>query len=442
MVTGKLPFSGDSPISVALKHLQEPLPEPRQIRPGIPQSVENVILKALAKDPFLRYASAREMLEDLDTCLLPERLNEKKLVFSVDEEQTRVVPVITPEMLEKHVQDDEEETKPQRPWWVKALYWAGGIGLFVVLGFFGFNLLLNLFPSVPEVAVPYVEGKDLSLALKQIEDAKLKADIVEEASETIDKGIVIRQDPAPPMRLKENATVTLYVSKGQEAVNMPSLISLPRSTAEETLKRQGFKNVTFEEKEDDEAEAGIVIGQVPAPNEQVYPGKDEIRVTVSKGKSFVEMPDLRGKNVEVARLELLKLGLAVGEIVEEPSYTTDRAGIVLSTHPYDPGMQVQKGVAVPLTVSNGLFPKEAKMANVPVYVEVVEGETAELRIEVSDARGDGQVAVEDKIEQSREYDVPVVLSPEKDGVVRVFLKGLEGKYVEFQTIPVSYSSLP
>lgn len=458
MVTGELPFSGDSPISVALKHLQEPLPEPRQIRPGIPQSVENVILKALAKDPFLRYASAREMLEDLETCLFPERLNEKKLVFPVDEEQTRVVPIITPEMLEKHGQsraggsqrgrykpdEEEDSASPPRPWWKKALLWAGGIGLFVVLGFLGFNLLLNLFPTVPEVPVPYVEGKDVSLAQKQIEDAKLVAQIVEEASDTIEKGIVIRQDPAPPMRLKENATVTLYVSKGQEAVPMPNLISYPRSTAENTLKQQGFNmdNVTFVEKEDDQAEVGVVIDQSPEPNEQVYPGKAKVRVTVSKGKPFVEMPDLRNKSVEVARLELLKHGLAVGEIIEQPSYTTDRAGVVLSTHPYDPGMQVQKGVAVPLTVSNGLYPREAKTANVPVYVEVVEGETVDIKVEVSDARGDGQVAYEETLTQSKGYDVHIVLSPEKNAVIKVFLKGPDDQYIEYQTIPISYNSLP
>ena len=128
MVTGELPFSGDSPISVALKHLQEPLPEPRTVNPAIPQSVENVIFKALVKDPFLRYSSAREMLEDLETCLFPERLHEDKLIFPEDDEMTRVVPIITPEMMEGNTngrtgsgqrkrqepQDDLEAEKPAK----------------------------------------------------------------------------------------------------------------------------------------------------------------------------------------------------------------------------------------------------------------------------------------------------------------------------------------
>lgn len=459
MVTGELPFSGDSPISVALKHLQEPLPEPRQVNPAIPQSVENVILKALVKDPFLRYASAREMLEDLETCLFPERLNEEKLTFPEDEEMTRVVPIITQDMLDNHnggrtvggsrsryesPRDEEEEQEPKRKWWVKTLLWVVGIGLFLVLGFFGFNFLLNVFPSVPEVQVPYAEGMEVSLAQKKIEDANLVANIVEEANDTIEKGIVIRQDPAPPMRLKEKATVTLYVSKGQEAIDMPNLVSSSRAVAEQTLKQLGFKPelITYEEVEDDKAEAGMVIGQTPDANTKVYPGKQTVKVTVSKGKSYVKMPNVIGKTIEQARVELFKYNLGI-DIKEEPSYTTDKAGIVLSTHPYDAGMDVQKGVAIPLTVSNGQYPQDAKLANVPVYVEIVPGETADIRIDVSDARGDTSGVYKEQIAESKDYDIPVVMSPQKDAVIKVFKKDpATNNYVEYQTIPISYSSLP
>lgn len=459
MVTGELPFSGDSPISVALKHLQEPLPEPRQVNPAIPQSVENVILKALVKDPFLRYASAREMLEDLETCLFPERLNEEKLTFPEDEEMTRVVPIITQDMLDNHnggrtvggsrsryesPRDEEEEQEPKRKWWVKTLLWVVGIGLFLVLGFFGFNFLLNVFPSVPEVQVPYAEGMEVSLAQKKIEDANLVANIVEEANDTIEKGIVIRQDPAPPMRLKEKATVTLYVSKGQEAIDMPNLVSSSRAVAEQTLKQLGFKPelITYEEVEDDKAEAGMVIGQSPDANTKVYPGKQTVKVTVSKGKSYVKMPNVIGKTIEQARVELFKYNLGI-DIKEEPSYTTDKAGIVLSTHPYDAGMDVQKGVAIPLTVSNGQYPQDAKLANVPVYVEIVPGETADIRIDVSDARGDTSGVYKEQIAESKDYDIPVVMSPQKDAVIKVFKKDpATNNYVEYQTIPISYSSLP
>lgn len=459
MVTGELPFSGDSPISVALKHLQEPLPEPRQVNPAIPQSVENVILKALVKDPFLRYASASEMLEDLETCLFPERLNEEKLTFPVDEEMTRVVPIITPEMLEGHTngktggagrsryeqRTEEEDVKPaKKQWWVKALLWVGGIGLFFVLAFFGFNLLLNLFPSVPEVNVPHVEGREVSLAEKEIQNAKLVARIVEEADDTIEKGMVIRQDPAPPMRLKENSVVTLFVSKGQQEINMPNLVTLPRATAEEALKSNGFKleNVTFVEEEDDKAEVGTVIKQSPAANEKVFPTKTNVTVTISKGKAFVKMPDVRNISVEAAQVELYKRGLSVGKITEVPTYTTDKPGIVLSTHPYDPGMDVQKGVAVPLEVSNGQFPQDAKTGTSPVYLDVMPGDTLEVQIEVTDATGTKVVQTE-TVSESKEYNVQYVVSPQKDALIRLLVKGPNmNNFMEAQKYSISYSSLP
>ncbi|MBG9944959.1 Stk1 family PASTA domain-containing Ser/Thr kinase [Brevibacillus formosus] len=459
MVTGELPFSGDSPISVALKHLQEPLPEPRQVNPAIPQSVENVILKALVKDPFLRYASASEMLEDLETCLFPERLNEEKLTFPVDEEMTRVVPIITPEMLEGHTngktggagrsryeqRTEEEDVKPaKKQWWVKALLWVGGIGLFFVLAFFGFNLLLNLFPSVPEAQVPHVEGIEVTLAEKKIQDAKLVARIVEEANDTIEKGMVIRQDPAPPMRLKENSVVTLFVSKGQQEINMPNLVTLPRATAEEALKSNGFKleNVTFVEEEDDKAEVGTVIKQSPAANEKVFPTKTNVTVTISKGKAFVKMPDVRNISVEAAQVELYKRGLSVGKITQVPTYTTDKPGIVLSTHPYDPGMDVQKGVAVPLEVSNGQFPQDAKPGTSPVYLDVMPGDTLEVQIEVTDATGT-KVVLTETVSESKEYNVQYVVSPQKDALIRLLVKGPNmNNFMEAQKYSISYSSLP
>ncbi|WP_289136692.1 Stk1 family PASTA domain-containing Ser/Thr kinase [uncultured Brevibacillus sp.] len=459
MVTGELPFSGDSPISVALKHLQEPLPEPRTVNPAIPQSVENVIFKALVKDPFLRYSSAREMLEDLETCLFPERLHEDKLIFPEDDEMTRVVPIITPEMMEGNTngrtgvgqrkrqepQNDSEEEKPAKKWWLKTILWLAGIGLFFVLAFFGFNLLLSVVPSVPEVSVPPVEGSPVSLATKKIEEAKLVPQVIEEANDTIEKGIVIRQDPGPTMKLKEKAVVTIYVSKGQEQIDMPNLVSLPRSTAEDTLKQAGFKleNVTFVEETDDQAEVGQVIKQSPEANAKVYPTKDKVTITVSKGKAYVKMPDVRNKSTEAAQVELYKEGLLIGEIKKEPTYTTDKEGIVLSTHPYDPGMSVQRGVSVPLTVSNGQYPADAKFPNIPVFVEVVPGEEIEIKIEVTDARGKNMVVYQEKIAESKEYGVPLVLSPQQDGkVVATIKRPTDTQFNEYQTIPVAYSSLP
>lgn len=115
MLTAQLPFLGESPISVALKHLQEEFEEPRKINPLIPQSVENVILKSMRKNPEERYQSADEMLRDLETCLLPGRRNESKLEFTHldDEDQTRVIPAIKPQQLGVSSSGDDVPVQPR-----------------------------------------------------------------------------------------------------------------------------------------------------------------------------------------------------------------------------------------------------------------------------------------------------------------------------------------
>lgn len=120
MLTARLPFLGESPISVALKHLQEEFEEPREVNPLIPQSVENIILKSMRKNPQERYQSAKEMLQDLETCLLPERRNEPKIEFDDmdDEDRTRVIPAIKPQPRSisrakaQAVEDDDEADEP------------------------------------------------------------------------------------------------------------------------------------------------------------------------------------------------------------------------------------------------------------------------------------------------------------------------------------------
>ncbi|MED5020205.1 Stk1 family PASTA domain-containing Ser/Thr kinase, partial [Paenibacillus chibensis] len=124
MLTAQLPFLGESPISVALKHLQEEFEEPRKMNPLIPQSVENIILKSMRKNPQERYQSAKEMLHDLDTCLLPERRNERKMNFMDldDEDRTRVIPAIKPQQIgavpvrsRPAAPATEEEERHERP---------------------------------------------------------------------------------------------------------------------------------------------------------------------------------------------------------------------------------------------------------------------------------------------------------------------------------------
>ncbi|NGQ93818.1 Stk1 family PASTA domain-containing Ser/Thr kinase [Brevibacillus sp. SYP-B805] len=449
MVTGQLPFSGDSPITVALKHLQDPLTDPRQINPSIPQSVENIILKALAKDPFLRYASARDMLSDLETCLSPERRNEPKIQFPVDDEMTRVIPAITEEMLEQAQwekegirrtqgeSDDEEESSGRKRWWWKAAAWVGAIGLFFVLALFGMNLVQGIF-DVPEVNVPHVEGAPVENAIAMLKEKNLVPQVEEEYSNTVAKGLVISQDPAPPMRVKENATVKLVVSLGKQSIKMPDLKNQNRSVAETTLKQYGFTvdDNTFIEQENDDVPAGVVISQDPPAEQPVVPSETDVKVYISKGKQFVDMPNLVGDTLEEAKVKLYQRGLTVGKVSREPTYMTEEKDIVISTFPFEPNMKVQSGAAIDLTVSSGSYPADAKFAAAPITINLIPGETAKIRFVVDDARGETQLP-EETLTESKEYQVPVVLSPTKNAKVTVYKDGNK-----VQTYSIDYNSLP
>ncbi|RNB91209.1 Stk1 family PASTA domain-containing Ser/Thr kinase [Brevibacillus fluminis] len=448
MVTGRVPFSGESPISVALMHLQERLPEPRQINPDIPQSVENIILQALAKNPAFRYKNAAEMLEDLETCLFPERLNEPKLTIPTDDEETRVLPAITPEMLEQSKQERQErmsgasrsgEKEPQKKpkWWVKLSIWIGVLCLFVVLAFAGFNVLLNLI-VVPEVPVPLVEGTMVELAKAKIQEQKLEPVVKEEYNDKAEKGVVFRQDPSPPMKLKEKSTVMLYVSLGKEPGKMPPLTGLNRASAEQALKAAGFTvtDSTFVEVENDNVRAGDVIDQSPLEGTEVIPSDTTVTVKISKGKQYVRMKDLRTLTVDQARVELQKLGLNMGKRNPKDTFTTKQPDIVLATYPYEAGMNVPVGETVDLDVSSGKYPDGAIEGKAPVFVDVIPGETAKVTITVSDARANDQAVTTETITESKSYDVPVIVSPTKQATIKVMKNDQE-----YQTFTVQYQAV-
>ena len=230
MLTARLPFLGESPISVALKHLQEDVEEPRKVNPIIPQSVENIILRAMRKKPEERYQSAKLMMADLDTCLNPDRRNEAKVVFwdadGMDEERTLVMPAIRADQLGQFEADDEpekpawrEEPAPSKgKGWIKPLIWI--FVLLMVLGamWYMVGYVKGMF-AIETVEVPNVAGKPLIQAQAELTAVKLGWTVEYDLDSKLAKDIVIRQDPTG-MRMNVGTKVTLYVSKGTPKIKM------------------------------------------------------------------------------------------------------------------------------------------------------------------------------------------------------------------------------
>jgi eukaryotic-like serine/threonine-protein kinase len=440
MLTGKVPFSGDSPISVALKHLQEDIVPPRKLKPSIPQSMENIVLRALVKDPLQRYKSAKEMQRDLMTCLSPERLNEPKLILAQpDEEATRVIPAITPQMMENFSSEDEDEGedaigpekaehKPRKRW-IKPFAWIGGLALFFVLLIYGFNFLASFF-YVPEVAMPRVENMQVAQAVKILEDKNFKVIKEERNSEDVAPDTVIKQSPPPGMMVKQNSEVTLYISKGQVQTAMPDLVGLSERHIEVQLSK--FPNVEVQRKPSDQYSSGVVMAQDPPAGTMVYPSKVKVVVTVSTGQKTVEMPDLTGLKQDQAQALLAKNGLS-GKLKSEPSYFDK--GTVFRQYPYQPGSQAPVGSEIELGVSGG-YPTDAKVVQEPVLVVLGDQPSAEITILVTDARGKDREAVKKVMTQSDTFNVEVVLSPTQDGTITIYKNGdfLEKRNIRYTDV--------
>jgi beta-lactam-binding protein with PASTA domain len=441
MVTGQVPFSGDSPISVALKHLQDDIVHPTELNANIAQSIENIILRALFKDPLLRYQSAKAMKRDLATSLDPSRRNEPKLMIpdqGEDAESTKVIPAITQEMLNNLAPDDEfaqegfrsaRNRRIQRPnHWLKPVGWLAFLSLVFVLGVFGFNYILSIF-YVPEVTTPRVENMRVEEAIKVLEEKELRVLKEEKYSDDVPVDMVIKQSPPPGMRVKKNSEITIHVSRGAQQIAMPTLIGLPRRHIDLQLAK--FNKVTVETQPSDEFAEGTVTDQDPAPGTLVTPANVPVLITVSGGRKTVEMPNLIGLTQAQAEVLLMKNGLKRGKIKQEPSYM--EKGVVFRQYPYSPGSQAAPGAEVELGISSG-YPQDARIVTESIMVIVDQGVATDIAIIVSDARGQNRQVVKSTIKKPTKFEVGIVLSPTHNATIVIYQDGslLEKKQIEYR----------
>jgi serine/threonine protein kinase len=439
MLTGRLPFVGESPISVALKHLQEDVEEPRKVNPLIPQSVENVILKAMRKKTEERYQSAKQMLRDLETCLLPERRNEPKIFFwdieGLDEERTLVMPAIRAHQLMQ--MDDEDTEKPyisrgsetidaKKNGWVKPTVWI--VILLIVLGFMWFlvGYVKVKIAAVADVQVPNVVNKPLSQAEIMLTTAKLDYKVVETQPSNLDKDIVIRQDPPSGMNAKTGTKISLYVSQGPVKPKMDNLVSLTLQDAKQKLLAQGIKdeqivvNPVFSD-----GPVDSVLVQAPLSGEEFDPAQVSVKLTTSKGRETIKMPDLVGltEAEAKAKMAILNLKLAGNGISRDKSYKQPK-GKVTTQFPFKYNDEVRPGVdEISLVISDGL-PAEAGSIQVSVPVKpTVDGKASMYSIVVSDAQYDNFEYKTDSITKEATIDVKIVVSPDSKAVILVKIDG-------------------
>ena len=240
LLTGKLPFKGENAVEIALKHLKEPLPSVREEDPDIPQSVENIIIKATAKNPKNRYSDAREMHEDLKTCLEPERINEPKIKLKYQEvsDDTKVIKQVKPEVKKQEKSDikpkkgnnkieeekDEvvvkkitgDDLKKQNKTLIKLASIFTGL-IIVITVVFVFIMFMS---NTKTIEVPDVSGKTLKEAISMLQDKGFTIADEEEgvSSKEVEVGNVVKTSPLAGKKRKKGSEIKIYVSTGDETI--------------------------------------------------------------------------------------------------------------------------------------------------------------------------------------------------------------------------------
>ena len=364
MLTGNVPFDGESAVTIALKHFQEEIPSVKMFDPGIPQSLENVVRHATAKDPSDRYKTANEMAEDLYTSLSASRLNEPaweptallgetKVLTPIPEdiaEPEETTPVEVPEDIADDILAEQPPKKNRKKLWIGL-----AIAALIALAIGGLAFAMS---GGKDVEVPDVTNETKADASQALQSAGLKVDSETKKipDDKIEEGKVVKTDPEAKSSVKKGRSVTLYISSGTEKIEMADYTNESYESAVEALKKLGFSEdqITTKKEYSDSVSTDNIIKQKPAAGKKVDPKKDKVTLTVSEGPEAVTLPSYAGYSYTNAVNALAQLGISESQItrVDQASDTVE-PGLVITQDPAPGGTVTPKNGQVTLYVSKG-----------------------------------------------------------------------------------------
>ena len=367
MITGQIPFKGESAVAIALKHLQEELPDIDKYRENVPQSVKNIVLKATMKNPNERYISSKELFEDLSTVLNPERLYENKYTgFKIPAQpannynETQYIDNSSNnnqyDYADYNNEDDkyyydynqdnrnnngryQQNNKPKNNYnnvskrdekeetsKAKHIFLAIVAIITIVVGtFFIYNYVIGS----NSVSAPDVRNKTLEEAKVVIVKAGLEVgDVTEVASDDVKEKTVIDSDPKAGKKVKKGSKVDLRVSSGKKTVDMPNFVGMDEETVKKNASKLGFKNITVEKVESNSYDTGKVISQNIRAGMEIIPKEKELIIQVSTGKKKVTMPNLVGEDSTTVESTVASYGFK--NVTYREEYSDKEEGIVIS----------------------------------------------------------------------------------------------------------------
>lgn len=324
LLTGKIPFKGENAVEIAIKQMKDPIPSVCEMNPEIPQSVENIILKATAKNPKNRYESVTEMHNDLVTALDQNRRDEPKVVFQYPEyeimEDTKKI-TRTSKNEEKRTNEVEEKKEKNVN---KTLLIAGGVVSVIAIIIICVLLLLPGRTKTKEIEIPDVSGMSVEKAEKTLEELGfvVKDEVTERNSDTVDAGNVIETSPKIGRTAKEGATITLVVSKGKNGYVIENYIGQNYHTVKATLEANGLVVELKDEEHtvEDGIDSNIVISQDVEAGTELKNGET---ITLTIPKIVTIYPDFTvDYTIETVRSFCKTHGIALKESsVETTSYS-------------------------------------------------------------------------------------------------------------------------
>ncbi len=339
LLTGRPPFVGESPVSVAYQHVREEARPPSQLNPDVSLAMDRIVAKALAKDLEQRYSSAAEMRADIEQALAGGNIDAPTQAVPVIPGATAVVPAVDAEL---PPDEDEEESSGKGKWWA-----IGALLLLALIGVIGFVLFMNQEdPPAEMTRVPAVAGQDVETATNLIEEKRLVVgETINQPSMDVEAGLVIETNPKAGESVEINSAVDLIVSSGPEEVTVPDVQNFTFDDAKKLLEGSRFQLVVKKKVTPSSAPKDQVLNSNP-PAGASLPMGSTITLIVSEGE--IEVPNVVGMSVSDATKALEDAGLKVS-VTEDTTATEPDGQVIAQDRPQ--GSKVRPETTVTITVS-------------------------------------------------------------------------------------------
>ena len=421
LLTGKVPFEGETAVSIALKHFREEIPSVREQNKEIPQALENVIIKATAKEPAERYSSVNEMAADLKTVLDPQRANEPRLKIHQDDNgETKVLDI-------KHLKADDYQpkkstdsptvdpsTKPQK--WKKYGIVSGTLGMLVLIAVCSWWFLIR------QVIILDVEGMTVLKAEQRLHQQNLRiGKITRVNSQAVDKNRIVSTNPDVSHKTRVSTPINLTVSTGVKQLQMADYVGDDYSSVAANLRRKGFQ-VHQEPVYSDDIDKGQIIRQNHKKGTIVKPAANTIIFRVSAGKEPIKIPNFKNQDISAVQQFANKNNLQL--TTQEKKSKTIATNHVINQTPRA-GSTLNHGDTLTVSIANS--GNQTKTTNIQINIPFDgNGGQRENRVQVyiRDANHNLTMEYQDiTINQETTINVPFTLKQGQTGAYRVVRNG-------------------